>query len=452
LDFCEKSSLTPLANTTFNSPDYGRDMVAAGGAEQGAIAHVDSFVRTVLGVAPSSAADLPAMPPRLSRLLLRTEELESNVRDQWGRWEFGHSENFRRGKLWEPEVDAWLAEVRGRVAGSTCVPLWPGGHSFVVCASHDVDMVTRTWTPRQVSRSIRIAVSGSRGTARAEAVLKALGRTVVFRTSRAPSSAATLQRSVDIELARDIRSSYFFTVYPPGRASWYDSVYTVDDSFVFGDQRRRVRDVMSELVQEGFDVGLHGSSASSTDATLLSAQRAVLEEAVGAEVRTIRQHWLHWDARATPAAQASAGFSADSTLGFNRNVGFRAGTSFPFFLSAPDPFRTLDVLEIPLVAEESALFAANALELDESLAREVVQTLVDRVATVGGVFTTLIHPHSLLEDRVRSLYTWLLDYALDRGAWVASVAQIDSWWRRRANALVQASDGPPEGIGEAVSS
>ena len=149
---------------------------------------------------------------------------------------------------------------------------------------------------------------------------------------------------------------------------------------------------MNELVQAGFDVGLHGSSASATDATLLSAQRAVLEDAVGAEVRTTRQHWLHWDVRLTPAAQAAAGFTADSTLGFNRNIGFRAGTSFPFFLSTPDLFRAVDVLEIPLVAEESALFAANALELDESLAREVVQTLVDRVATVGGVFTTLIHP------------------------------------------------------------
>jgi hypothetical protein len=427
-------------------------MASVTGVEQAEAAHVDSFVRTALGVAASSPVDLPTMPRHLSRLLLRTEELENGVRDQWGRWEYGHSENFRRGKLWEPEVDEWLAEVRGRMGAPVSAPLWPDGHSFVVCPTHDVDMVTRTWTPAQVSRSIRIAVSGSRGAARAEAVLKALGRVVVFRTSRTPSSAATLQRSVDIERARDIRGSYFFTVYPPGRASWYDSVYTVDDRFVFGDQRRRVRDVMNELVQAGFDVGLHGSSASATDASLLSAQRAVLEEAVGAEVRTIRQHWLHWDARLTPAAQASAGFTADSTLGFNRNVGFRAGTSFPFFLSTPDPFRVVDVLEIPLVAEESALFAANALELDESLAREVVQTLVDRVATVGGVFTTLIHPHSLLEDRVRSLYTWLLDYALDRGAWVASAAQIDSWWRRRARALAEAPGGTSEGIGEAFSS
>lgn len=426
-------------------------MAATTGAEQAATAHVDSFVRTVLGVAAGSGADVPTMPPHLSRLLLRTEELESSVRDDGGRWEFGHSENFRRGKLWEPEVDEWLADVRGRMGPSTRAPLWPDGHSFVVCPTHDVDMVTRTWTPRQVLRSIHIALSGSRGTARSEAVLKALGRAVVFRTSRAPSSTATLQKCVDIELARDVRGSYFFTVYPPGRASWYDSVYTVDDSFVFRDRLRRVRDVIRELVQAGFDAGLHGSSSSATDATLLSAQRAVLEDAIGAEVRTTRQHWLHWDARLTPAAQAAAGFTADSTLGFNRNAGFRAGTSFPFFLSTPDPFRAVDVLEIPLVAQESALFGANALELDESLAREVVQTLVDRVATVGGVFTTLIHPHSLLDDRVTSLYTWLLDYALDRGAWVASVAQIDSWWRRRAQALAETPDASSEGIGEPVS-
>jgi hypothetical protein len=304
-------------------------------------------------------------------------------------------------------------------------------------------MMTRTWTPGQVVRSLGLALSGSRGRDRTAAVLKACGRAVVYGASRSPSSAATLQRCIDIELARDVRGSYFFTVHPPGRGSWYDSVYTVDDHLVFGNQRRRVRDVMKEVAQAGFGVGLHGSSASATDARLLSAQREVLEDAVDGEVRTIRQHWLHWDVRVTPAAQAAAGFVADSTLGFNRSVGFRAGTSFPFFLSAPDPFRAVDVLEVPLIAQESALFSANALGLDVSLAREVVQALVDRVATVGGVFTALIHPHSLLDERVESLYTWLLDYALERGAWVTSIAEVESWWRRRAQALTAA---PPSAI------
>ena len=62
--------------------------VAATGVEQTAMAHhVDRFVRSVLGVSAGSVADLKAMPRDLSRLLLRTEELESDVRDRWGRWE-----------------------------------------------------------------------------------------------------------------------------------------------------------------------------------------------------------------------------------------------------------------------------------------------------------------------------------------------------------------------------
>jgi hypothetical protein len=67
--------------------------------------------------------------------------------------------------------------------------------------------------------------------------------------------------------------------------------------------------------------------------------------------------------------------------------------------------------------------------------------------------TALVHPHSLLDDRVTSLYTWLLDYALDRGAWVTSIAEVNSWWRRRANALAEAPETPSEGIGgEALAS
>jgi hypothetical protein len=53
---------------------------------------------------------------------------------------------------------------------------------------------------------------------------------------------------------------------------------------------------------------------------------------------------------------------------------------------------------------------------------------------------------------VTSLYTWLLDYALDRGAWVTSIAEVNSWWRRRANALAGAPVTPSEGIGEALAS
>ena len=61
----------------------------------------------------------------------------------------------------------------------------------------------------------------------------------------------------------------------------------------------------------------------------LAAERAALERATGLEIGTTRQHLLHWDVRRTPRLQEAAGLRVDSSLGFNRGVGFRAGTSLP---------------------------------------------------------------------------------------------------------------------------
>jgi len=115
---------------------------AATGVEQTAMTHVDGFVRTVLGVAAGAAADLPAMPRDLSRLLLRTEELETDVRDRWGRWEFEQSENFRRGKLWKPEVAVWLARAaeRDEAARSLAHAIRARGESAMRRAASDADV------------------------------------------------------------------------------------------------------------------------------------------------------------------------------------------------------------------------------------------------------------------------------------------------------------------------
>jgi hypothetical protein len=148
-------------------------------------------------------------------------------------------------------------------------------------------------------------------------------------------------------------------------------------------------------------------------------------------VTTIRQHYLHFDVRVTPRLHERSGFSADTTLGFNRNVGFRAGTSMPFRLFDFESASPIDVIEVPLVIQEAALLATNSLELDEALAKDVVSQLLDEIASVGGVATLLFHPHSLLNPSFVTLYRFSIEHALDRGAWVTSLAQIAEWWRSR---------------------
>jgi hypothetical protein len=156
---------------------------------------------------------------------------------------------------------------------------------------------------------------------------------------------------------------------------------------------------------------------------------------LGAEILTTRQHWLNWDVRTTPRVQAAAGLLADSTLGFNRNVGFRGGVSLPYY-----PFDllnevTIPVLEVPLIIHDGPLTGSDALEYDISLARDVTKRLVDRVAATGGCVTVSFHPHSFLDDLYEELYAWLVEYCLARNGWVVSLKAVCEWWRKRERVL-----------------
>jgi peptidoglycan/xylan/chitin deacetylase (PgdA/CDA1 family) len=401
--------------------------------------HVETLVREWLGVPRSSGVALPELPDALSRRLLRSEEREIPHRDRWGCWEYGFSAAHRDGLLLVPEIDDWAAAQRAKLAAATALtPLWPDGRSFAVCLTHDVDLVGASSSLPQALRSMRIGLAPG-GPPRSRAIRLA---TPPVRAARAFAGgispyplAEHLERSLALEQEHGVTASYFFTVFPGADSSRFDCTYAPGDRCRFRGERCRIRDVMRAVAADGFDVGLHGSYHSAVRPGLLARERERLEDETGIEIRTTRQHFLHWDAAVTPALQEAAGLRADSTLGFNRAVGFRAGASLPFRLFDTASDRSLDVLEVPLVLHDGPLLRNDGLELDLALARETMQLVIDRIAAGGGVATLLFHPNNLADDDFRELYEWAVAYVLDRGAWVASLRDIDEWWRRRAASL-----------------
>jgi hypothetical protein len=396
--------------------------------------HVDETVRVWLGL--PTGASVPQLPDNLARQLLRVEEYEQPHRDQWGCWEYGFGEAFREGRLWEPDVDRWAAERRVELAATTPLePLWPDGRRFAVCLTHDVDFVSRSATPSQAVRSMRTALAGTAGSPREHLVRLArpgvrLARAVNGGISSAPVT-DTLELSVEIEKERGVGASYFFTIYPGGASSRYDCVYELTDPCRFRGTRQRIGDVLGTLAAEGFDVGLHGSYNSALEDGMLAREKEALERGTGLQVTTTRQHFLHWDVRTTPRLQEAAGLSADSTLGFNRNLGFRAGTCLPFHHFDLERDERLNLLEVPLVVNDGPLLRNDGLELDVELARGAVRGLIDKVAEVGGVATILFHPNSLERTEFLELFRDSIDYGLGRGGWFASLRELDTWWRER---------------------
>lgn len=381
--------------------------------------HVEELVRTWLGLG-ADAAEPPRLPEQLARRLLRDEERERAHRDRWDCWEFSFCESHRDGTLLVPEVDRWVAGERRRLAaeGVPLEPLWPDGTRFAVCLTHDVDLVSPAFTPRQALRSMQTSLERVPDAAVGQRLLRyarppvRLARAAASGVAQAPATAETLERSVTIEQEAGVVASYFFTVFPGAGASRFDCVYDFEDRCTFRGRRRRIAEVAAELADDGFDIGLHGSYHSAVRPDMLAAEKAALERATGLSVTTTRQHFLHWDVHTTPLLQEDAGLLADTTLGFNRGVGFRAGTSLPFHHFDAASGRTLGLLEVPLIVQDGALLGSSALELDEGLARELIRDLVARVADVGGVVTFLFHPNNLERDDHLAVYRFAIEHAL----------------------------------------
>jgi hypothetical protein len=404
--------------------------------------YVDQTVRLWLGLSSSSGIETPQLPAQLERRFLRLEEYERPGRDAWGCWDHSFSENFLDGNLRVPEVDRWLVERRTDLQARTSLePLWPDGKHFAVCLTHDVDVLSARSTPRQVVRHATAGLHRGAGARDHDKLRFArppirAARAIRGGLSRSPSTSGTIELSSALETAHEASASYFFTVPASGGGSRYDCTYAPSDLCTFRGARTTVSELIRTIADEGFDVGLHGSYYSAVQPGVLAAERKTFEHATGITPTTTRQHFLHWDISRTPQLQNAAGFTADSTLGFNRTVGFRASTALPFrqFDVAAD--ESLALLEVPLVVEDSALLGPIAERGGLDHARERVRELVDVTRDVGGAMTFLFHPDKLLLAEWLELFEWSLRYLAESGAWLTSLANLEQWWTARERKLL----------------
>jgi hypothetical protein len=79
------------------------------------------------------------------------------------------------------------------------------------------------------------------------------------------------------------------------------------------------------LRDKGFEVGVHGID-SWHDSRQAIEERTKISQAIGTGPAGIRMHWLYF-CESTPQVLEEAGFSYDSTWGYNDCVGFRCGTA-----------------------------------------------------------------------------------------------------------------------------
>jgi hypothetical protein len=355
-----------------------------------------------------------------------------------------------------PTLELHIALLREMIGnggvGLIEIPPVPAGHSFIVCLSHDVDhasMVNHGVDPTILGFLYRGAVGSLRDAAR--------GRRR-WRAALQNLTAVLKWPLVYLGVCRDPWREFgrYLTLERPWRSSFYVIPFrnrpgkTQDSAaprrraaqYCAEDVAKEIRD----LVKSGCEIGLHG-----IDAWLETAsghqEAAEIRRVVGIQEIGVRMHWLYMDAGSF-ARLEDAGFSYDSTVGYNETVGHRAGT-----LQAYRPLGVSKLIELPLHIMDTALFFPSHLNLSAEKAWERVCQIVDDAEELGGCVTVNWHDRSIAPERLwGDFYVRMLCEFEKRGAWFATAGEAVSWFRARRSVQMEGVNWQPDegGVSPAI--
>lgn len=316
------------------------------------------------------------------------------------------------------------------------IPPLPDGHSLIACLTHDVDHVgirNHRWDHTLLGFLYR-ATLGS--------IFKLCRGRMTVRQVAANWAAVCSLPWVHLGLARDPwyqfdhyvqieegRPSTFFVIPKKGepgqdatgrtrprRAAQYDAADLVDH--------------LMRLREAECEIGLHGIDAW-RDTAKGREESALIGGLIGASELGVRMHWLYFDEQ-SPSRLEEAGFTYDSTVGYNQTIGYRAGTTQVY-----QPPGTRHLLELPLHVMDTALFYPSYLDLSPSQAETAAASLIRDVARFGGVFTVNWHDRSLAPERLwGGTYLALMADLTRRRAWFATASQTVAWFRKRRAASI----------------
>lgn len=316
------------------------------------------------------------------------------------------------------------------------IPPVPAGYSFAGCLTHDIDFagIRKHKFDHTMLGFLYRALLGSLVN-----VIKRRGSwSKLYKNWKAAFALPAVYLGVAEDfwmpfdryrrIEKDIHSTFFIIPFKdcsgqgdePGhsrRATGYDC--------------SDVKEEISSLVKEGCEIGVHGIDAW-RDAAKGLDELARIREATGVSELGTRMHWLYFDDN-SPRILERAGFSYDSTLGYNDAVGYRPGTV--------QVYRHLGVqrlLELPMNIQDTALFFPDRMGLKEEDAWRLITELLENSGRFGGAVTINWHDRSLVPERLwGDIFIKIIDRLKQLNVWMDTAARVVRWFDKRRSAIFE---------------
>lgn len=297
-------------------------------------------------------------------------------------------------------------------------PYWPAPYSWALVLTHDVDAVDR-WSVQHL-RHLARHVPERWGREGARAMLRLPWAAIRGLWDR-PPLARRLLECIRLEERYGVRATYlFFAPLSRHRAAfdgWYTSATRLDGW-------RRVCDLWRDLLDRGFDVGLHLSIGAHAHPDRIAAEWDALR-AVAPGLTTYRSHHCAAAPNVTMPALAALGAKVDLNL---VATGFAWGSGLPF----PADGATAGIYRVTTVVEDGLLEADGNDPAVRADWWGRCEAILEETARNGSLATVLIHPEN--PGSVEMLER-VLGWAKARNGWITSVREMIAHWEARGERL-----------------
>lgn len=147
--------------------------------------------------------------------------------------------------------------------------------------------------------------------------------------------------------------------------------------------------LVQKCKEAGHQIGLHGSPLHAKNAALLRQEKQILDSVAQENILLHRQHYLRIEPGQTLRHLSHIGIQMDSTMGFNRRVGFRCGSCVPMQWWDFQSQNALSLVEVPLIVGDWTLH--DPLHFDPTSSLQKIQEMLEWTRLAGGVMTLDFH-------------------------------------------------------------
>jgi hypothetical protein len=338
-----------------------------------------------------------------------------------------------------PTLELHIAVLRDLIVEAEVplieIPPIPEGHTFIACLTHDVDHPSirrHKWDHTMFGFLYRAVVGSVLGVLKGRVPVRnlftnwaAAARLPFIYLGLAKDFWYEFDRYLAIE--RDVDSTFFVLPFKnkPGRLASGLAPRIRASGYGAAD----IAEKLHTFVSAGREIGLHGIDAW-RDSAKGQEEMAQVTDITGVQNIGVRMHWLYFDDD-SPLALEKAGFSYDSTVGYNQTIGYRAGTAQVY-----KPIQAHHLLELPLHVMDTALFYPDYLNLTFEEADRRIGDIVNYARQFGGAVTFNWHDRSIAPERLwGEFYAGLICELKRQGAWCSSAGSVVSWFQYRRSVV-----------------